>query len=54
MDVLGNRVQRMTHSLSVFNTGSERLLFEEKQKLLHRSKAFSGDKLLYLDKFQVS
>lgn len=44
----------MTHSLSMFNTGQERLLFEEKQELLHRSKAFLGDKLLYLDKFQIS
>lgn len=44
----------MAQSLSVSNTSQEKLLFEEKQELPHRSKAFLGDKLLSLDKFQIN
>lgn len=43
----------MAQSLSVSNTSQEKL-FEEKQELPHRSKAFLGDKLLSLDKFQIN
>lgn len=44
----------MSHSLSVFNADQEKLLFEGKQELPHRSKTFLGDNLLYLDKFRIS
>lgn len=40
--------------ISVFNRGQGKLLFEGKQELLLRWKAFFGNKLLYLEKFQLT